>query len=778
RPPETTLRLSLLAADESAAQPPREFSKLPPSGKVGCVVDLQGLARGRYRLAAELTVPGHEQVAAEQALTLPLAATPVPAPPRQVVPPLPAPPVAPKLTLTHELGGGFTVTVGGKPFRCGSSYSFPHGGENLLAPGAVCRTGEPEWRVSLKQLGHRRTIEAAGKYYRITRRCDLDGPIVRVFDEITNLTNGDLGLIIDHHLEVGDRPFRQRWVAGYPTALERTQPRSPSSFVAWADLGLGLLPLDDVSIVHSTCYARDDRVGFRDEMFGLAAGQSHVVEWQVHVVGPSPGRAGAGAAPPDYYSFINQVRAAEQRYQTVEGGFAFIPRDGITPEHAELRNLTYASFPCLGRSPDDPGSAVEGIDFLWLPKLRAQLTQQFAAIRQARPGLKLMFHIAHSLVSTCPAENRFPDSRVLDRDGKHVIYGYSYGPNGPFSPERHEAGWRWFIFYPTPGNSFHEALLQSADCLVDDIGCSGAFMDGFLGGYGSPWTYDRWDGHTVEMDPQTKTIKRKPASVLLLSQPSMAAFVRRMTARGAVVLANNVVMTRTMGKLPMIVDQEMTSGPDVDLAQTPCALGNYVNIKEEADVYLDALDKLRWGNLYFHYGEGKLTHPTLTAQQFPITVRQVSAGMIRGDERIITMHPGVYGWPGSRDLHRVYRYNEIGWLIAAGLVTTVDQAGVRTQVDLAADESAVVKHIPVQLQCAAAGNVMVTRYDSEAISLQINGRGKATLLVRNGDFAIAAEREYTVSVNTIERQVKADKDGVLRVPLTLTGPVSVTIAGG
>ncbi|MBU0606415.1 MAG: LamG domain-containing protein, partial [Armatimonadetes bacterium] len=47
RPPETTLRLSLLAADESAAQPPREFSKLPPSGKVGCVVDLQGLARGR-----------------------------------------------------------------------------------------------------------------------------------------------------------------------------------------------------------------------------------------------------------------------------------------------------------------------------------------------------------------------------------------------------------------------------------------------------------------------------------------------------------------------------------------------------------------------------------------------------------------------------------------------------------------------------------------------------------------------------------------------------------
>ena len=266
--------------------------------------------------------------------------------------------------------------------------------------------------------------------------------------------------------------------------------------------------------------------------------------------------------------------------------------------------------------------------------------------------------------------------------------------------------------------------------------------------------------------------------MLLLSQPSMAAFVRRMTARGAVVLANNVVTTRTMGQLPMIVDQEMTSGPDVDLAQTPCALGNYVNIKEEADVYLDALDKLRWGNLYFHYDEGKLTHPTLTAQQFPITVRQVRAGMIRGDERIITMHPGAYGWPGSRDLHRVYRYNEIGWAIAAGLVTTVDQAGVRTQVDLEPDESAVVKHIPVQLQCAAPANVMVTRYDSEGISLQLNGRGKATLVVRTGEFAIAAGREYTVSVNTVDRKARADKDGVLRVPLTLTGPVGLFISGG
>ena len=45
--------------------------------------------------------------------------------------------------------------------------------------------------------------------------------------------------------------------------------------------------------------------------------------------------------------------------------------------------------------------------------------------------------------------------------------------------------------------------------MVDEMGCNGVFMDGFMTAYGGPYTYDRWDGHTADIDPATHTIKRK-----------------------------------------------------------------------------------------------------------------------------------------------------------------------------------------------------------------------------------------------------------------------------
>ncbi len=55
--------------------------------------------------------------------------------------------------------------------------------------------------------------------------------------------------------------------------------------------------------------------------------------------------------------------------------------------------------------------------------------------------------------------------------------------------------------------------------------------------YGGQYTYDRWDGHTADIDPATHTIKRKAGSVLLLSQNALAAFSRKMRDKGAQVAA-------------------------------------------------------------------------------------------------------------------------------------------------------------------------------------------------------------------------------------------------
>lgn len=761
RPADAVLKLSVkTAAAEAPAPPSQEFKSLPSAGRLAATFPLKGLKPGQYVLSGELAGTGLK-VEAKGEFAYPLVQAPVPSPAAQKVPALAAEPPPTKFRLSVQPGGGFTIVANGRRLPFVSSFSYPSGGQNRLLPGPADDQGEAAWKVSTRKLSGGYQITAGGKHYTLQRVIRLYPNRVNVQETITNTSADDLGLLIDTYLDAADSPYTSRNVAGYPEAVEKKQPSSPSTFVAWQDLGVGVLPLDDVAIVHDVLYARDNHAGMSDDRFALAAGQSYTLEWAIYP-----------QTSPDYYDFINQVRKDEGRYQTVEGGFGFVDRNGITKEYADLRNLLYASFGCICNVADDPEIEIEGIDFLWLPKERARIREQFNNVRKVNPDLKLMFHNAHSLISTNKPAEMFPDSRVIDASGTHVVYPYNYGNGAYFSDRRHQEGWRWYIYYPTPGNSFHDALMKSVDSMVDDIGCNGAFMDGFFWAYGSPWTYDRWDGHTAEIDPETKTIKRKYSSVLLLSQPSMIEFTKRMHDKGAVVIANNTIMTRAMGKLPMIVDQELRSGPDVHLAQTPCALGNAVTIRDEADVYDDVLDKLKWGNLYFYYGEKALTYPSLPQQQFPITVEKLHEGVITGRERLITMKPGVYGWRDNRDLHQCYRYNSVGVEIPAEFLTTVDKTGVRTNVSLDKRESAVVKRIPVTLETTGPVNVRVERHDAEALELTLNGTGAVTLVLRD------LKPGQPVTVEGVSAKLAAGKDGAVRIPLKLSGQRNVVVRKG
>lgn len=763
RPDDTVLRLSLRDKSGKELQS-QEFKDLARQRLTCTQFPLKDLAQGEYILHGEVSAPSGLKIANQIGVQYPPQPTPLPSPAQQSVAPLP-PPLNPlPFTVQVQPDGSFIVATRSRKLPFVSSFSYPQGGDNTLGPPAK---PEPEWKVTTRTVGANvREIVGQGKFYSVARKLTIYPNRIAVDDTIRNTSGEDVGIIMQTHALTVGMPFSQRRVGGYD-GEESEGALSPSSFVAWDDMGLGVLPLDDVSVVQGTVYAHDDRVGFGNRRFALPAGQTRTLSWAIYP-----------QASTDYYDFINQVRKDEDRYQTVEGGFAFVPRGGLSREYAQMRNLRYASFGCLTNVADDPEIEIEGIDFLWLPKERARIHSEFENIRKDNPNLKLMFHVAHSLVSTNKPSELFPDSRVLDASGNHVVYAYPYGNGAYFSQRRHEEGWRWYIYYPRPGNSFHDALMNSVDVMVDDITCGGAFMDGFFYGYGSPWTYDRWDGMTADIDPDTRLIKRKYGSVLLMSQPSMVEYVQRMNQRGAVVIGNGTVITRTIGNLPIIVDQECVSGPMVHLAQTPCALGNATTIRNETDVYDDVLDKLKWGNLYFYYGEGTLTYASLPQQEFPITVQELHEGIITGRERIITMKSGAYGWPRDRALHICYRYNKVGIPIPAEFVTTVDRSGVRTQVALEDRESAVVKRIPVEVQSAAPVNVRVERCGANLISLTLNGQGKATLLVRSGEFVVRSGGQLMVSLNAAERSLKAGKDGILRVPVTLKGQTSVSVWQG
>ncbi len=768
RPADAQLTVALIPAGGETPAQEQQFDAAPPRDIIAAQFPLGDVADGAYTVRAIVTEAGNI-APGEYGFTHPMPALAVPSPSELTVAQIPRPKPTPSYSLTVHPGGGFTINVGGSALPIESAFSYPQGGENRLVAGERFAEGEPGWTVRVRhEQDGTYTVRASGGSYDIDRSIRRAHNRVIVRDTITNKTEDVLGILLDNHLNSVDEPFAHTAVGGYPNGRPRAHSESPSTFVAWDDLALGMLPLDDVYVIQSIVYAANGRAGIRDDEFGLEPGASYSLEWALYP-----------CASTDYYDFINQVRRDENRVGTVEGGFAFIPRENVSREHVAMRNLAFGSFGCLTKVADDPEIEIEGIEFIELPKERARIKAQFDAIRETNPDLKLMFHVAHSLWSTNKPGETFPDARVIDAAGNHVTYSYDYDSCVYFSRRRHEEGWRWYIYYPTPGNSFHDALMRSVDVMVDEIGCNGAFMDGFMFGYGSQYTYDRWDGHTVEIDPETKTVKRKKGSVLLMSQPSMAEFTRRMDAKGAVVIANNAVMTRTMAALPLIVDQEIRSGPDVHLSRTSASLGNPAAIRNEADVYKDVLDKLSWGNLYFYYGEGTLTYPSLPSRMYPITVEELYAGTIKGRERIITMNPGVHGWPGDGALHLCYRFNSLGMEVPAEFPSTVDAGGVRTQIDLAEQESAVIERIPVSLETTVPVNVWVEAYAETGLRLVFNGSGAVTLVVGGGTMKVA--EGATLVVNGGEKQsLAAGGDGQLRVPLELRGQARVTVtpAGG
>ena len=651
----------------------------------------------------------------------------VPAPGDKIVPPLPPEAIPPEYDVRMSPQGGFSVSlkdVPAQPWELESTFSYPQGGENVFSAGDTPVAGcEPGWAVTIEQDGpsHYRATGRGG-LYEIKRNLSLEAGRILVKDTITNSSKEPVGILLSNH-------FRH---APYDAGTKITRMGNPTVFVSQANMGAGLAALDDVYSEHVDVISEPEREGLRDPMFALDAGASYTLEWAVYF-----------NATGDYYDFINAVRRDEHLLRTIEGGFAFTDRrEPPTEEFVRLRNLKYASIGCLSHAADDPGMSVEGIEFMEYPKECALLKETFAETKRRFPGVKVMFHVAHSLYATGKPTELFPDSRTLDASGQQSDYGgnnVAYYLNY-FSKEHVDAGVRWFIFYPTAENTFGQALLRAADYMLDGIGATGIFEDGLAHGYGGRYTYDRWDGHSADIDPKTKTITRKCASVNLLGQDVFAQMIRKINARGGAVIANSYPGTRTLNRENILYCVE-TGGGDACLgrlhvAPTVIAMGDPGRIHTERDVYEDSLAKLKFGALYFFYSEGTLTHRTLASEMYPITVESIHEGEVRGKERIVTTRSGVYGWPEDHSLHFVHRFDARGMPVGNDSVTTADGRGTRTELRLGASESAVIRRLPLTVTASEAVNCRVDAYAPDAVLLSVVGQGKLRIAVADGEFRL------------------------------------------
>lgn len=761
-PPGTWLNAEISSAKGEA--PPiaaHKVEKIPDSGLVREVALKGAFEPGEHWIRVLMADAEGVRAAETVALRYSKAEPEVSAPATRTVMPLPPPVVSPRYEVKLGQGGGFQVLFGRAAYDVESSYSYPNGGENRLTVAAFDQ-GEKEWKVQTVPTGeagvHR--VFAEGRYYSVVRKIILQPSRVLVNDTITNKTNDVLGILLSNHCRAKDAKARRMG--------------SPTVFLHEKERGIGLVALDDVYQVQQKSFFDQGRAGLRSDHFGLDAGASHTLEWAVYPT-----------ASADYYDFINQVRKDEGLCRRIEGAFCFIGRDDPpSEERVRLWNLRYVSVGCLGKPLDDPELSLEGIEFTEYPKECAALKRTFAETYRRFPGMKTMFHIAHGLYATNRPEQLFPDSRVIKADGRQQDYG---GQNLDyyrkyFSERRVQEGYRWHIFYPTLDNSFGKAMLKATDHMLDEIGVTGVWADGFFCGYaGAGWlTYDRWDGHTVLIDPNTKTVTRKVGHVTLLALPVLKAVAEKIAARGGVVITNDFWGGPRSLWLPNFINCCESGGGEATIGalhlgpSVTCLGHNLDPSNPERGTYEDILRKLDWGGLYFFYGSAALNHDSVIQQMFPITVTAIRSGIIRGEDRIVTRHSGIYGWHGDRDLHFVHRYDGRGWPAPHALLTTVDSAGVRTEVHLGPSESAVVKKVPLRLEAEGPVNLIVRQLDAKGVRVLLNGKGPTALRVGSGDFVVKPGRAYQVTTDRTQA-VTASADGVLTVSLALDGPAAVQI---
>jgi len=770
------------------------IDKLPKDGVVDVALAGGELADGDYVIRVKLQDEKGPRPVEELAFSLPRKPLPVVSPAEKTVAPLPAKPEPTPFDVTIGNGGGFQLTVKGVRYDVRSRISWPNGDFNRFTPGdKPYGKGEKSWRVKIAQAAKNRyEVTAGGDSYTIQREVGVYPTHVYVRDKYTNTTDKDLGLLIYNEVPVkpdqvvksfvsGHEMFGRQKVMSYPDY-------APSIFFTDANTGMGMIPIDDVFVIQAVPYVEwENAAGVGTEKFALGPGKSYTLEWAVYPTGSG-----------DYYDFINTFRKVENRIGTVEGAPGFISwgpmnrRQVPDDDFFEKRGTKIGIVSVLGRIADDPQVSVNGLGFMDFPREMELLAGQAGAFHKKYPGLKIVFHVAHSLYLTNDPDRFFPDSRVILANGKQTVW--TAAP--PYvSKERGAEGWTWYVYYPTPGNSFHARLMKSVDVMMDQMGFDGAFMDGFFAGYVSQWSYDtdlRWDGHSAVIDRRTKTIKRKVNSVLLLSQPSMIAFARKIRDKGGVVIGNSAVFTRSIcNEKYIIYDSECASGPALHVAPSVTALAA-PPFNTDKDIYLDMLDKLSWGMLFLYYNERiDLEYASLAAREFPMTFEEIRSGLVRGKERIVTMNSGVYGWPADRSLHQVFKFDDRGAPTSHDYITTVDSASVRTELKFRKNESAVIEPIPVTLEASAPVNVRVLQYDDAAFRVLLNGKGQATLDVfvgtsypdrRDGVFTdggvnpadVGVGAAYRVTAGGVRTTI-AERDGTLKVPLRLDGQVEVVI---
>ncbi len=549
------------------------------------------------------------------------------------------------IVIKRDKPAAMVLRIGAHRYELTSEFSVP-GAE-----------GETTWLTFPRQTGPATaprivapgwTLERA-----ITERLE-DGRLL-VSDTFTSTADEPVGIRMRHRLRLLDGRTERVSFGGLidPAVTQSTLAPNPWLLVPRDDSGVALVAADDVLRNHAN-FTFDDAnqiAAIEDDWFGLLPGASYTMDWGVYATDTG-----------NDFDLINMVRAdwMPEPFE-IEGGINFFDPDAVIAyddeelrAHLEMlninvtmsqggwydRKLVAAGVPNVGHGP------IVASDFY--ADYRVRLRQAIEKLRRLRPGIKCLIYYDARLISGDEYIELYDDALFSDAHGNPRSISRSATFGMPIA-----------AVCPTLDNSLGQDILEKIPPMIlDEIGADGLYWDEMRFGFLLPH-YGSTDGHTFQIDPVSGEIVAECGVPELVTLDFKLALLDAFEERGALVVGNSPPGTRTAAGRTVVrfCENMVPHRPSTILRttlHTPISYAGSSVYHEpgvtEEDFLADIRRKVEDANLYLFSAPmfyKLFTEENLATFEYPITLTELDYGVIIGEERIITLREGTFGWPGE-----------------------------------------------------------------------------------------------------------------------------------
>lgn len=236
-------------------------------------------------------------------------------------------------------------------------------------------------------------------------------------------------------------------------------------------------------------------------------------------------------------------------------------------------------------------------------------------------------------------------------------------------------------------NAFGKAVLEVVDAYMDEIGADGLYWDEMENvAYGYPYlTYSRPDGRSCILDLQTYTPKVEVGLTTLLGEGHRLAVIDRVREKGGTLMGNGPTTTRAL------LGRKVQRMVEIQHNDWWCYEGNLDSPLGYGSSRRDFGNVTRALKMATLLVGTALDYPhEFSRYTFPFTPIELHHGYLLGQERIITLHSGRYGWPGETVAATLHLFGADGKLVSSEDVT-VGGGDARLPVELSEGQVAVIE---------------------------------------------------------------------------------------